>query len=348
MNGAIRLGLVGFGRHLRRYLLPNIIAEPRLLLRAVAEPDKALREEAASRLPGLAIHEDGEALMSSGAVDAVLISTGPDSHARLTAQAFAYGLHVFVEKPLGTSAAVVRELAATAEAKNLAGMNGTMWRWAPVTTVLRDWLATRGTTALMAVTVTLPRIDLRPAWRGDWQLGLLETAFFDAFVHPVDWTTLFLDEVTQVRTTVVQSDRDSGRVLATVELRDRRSALATLSMVTGSDAYQVGAWAQLSDGCLWEMDGMRRITITGQPTWTGTAGGMRDRATLHWEPGQLYRGWGRQGYAEELACFADAVLAGEPGRVTNLAGVAHTFDVLAAGLAAARTGRAVTVGETRG
>jgi predicted dehydrogenase len=343
VNGAVRLGLIGFGRHLRRYLLPNVIAEPRLLLRAVAEPEPELRQEAAARLPGLAVYDDGEALMASGGVDAVLISTGPESHAPLTAQAFAHGLHVFVEKPLGTSAQAVRELAGTAAAKNLAGMNGTMWRWAPVTTVLRDWLADRPPTAMMAVTVTLPRIDLRPAWRDDWRLGLLETAFFDAFIHPVDWVTLFLDEVTEVRTTVVEADHDRGRVLATVALRDRRSALATLSMVTGSDAYQVGAWTQLADGCLWEMDGLRRVTVTGQPTWTGTPGGMRDRATLHWESGQLYRGWGRQGYAEQFAAFTDAILAGQPQRVTNLGAVAHTFDVLDAGLESARTGRPVTV-----
>lgn len=348
MTSALRLGLVGFGRHLRRYLLPNVIAEPRLLLRAVAEPDPQLRQEATARLPGLAVYDDGEALMASGAVDAVLISTGPDSHARLSAQAFAHGLHVFVEKPLGTSAQAVRELAATAAAKGLAGMNGTMWRWAPVTTVLRDWLAGRAATAMMTVTVTLPRIDLRPTWRDDWQLGLLETAFFDAFIHPVDWATLFLDDVADVQTTVVEADPERGRVLATVAMRDRRSALATLSMVTGSDAYQVGAWAHLTDGCLWEMDGMRRVTVTGQPTWTGTPGGMRDRATLHWEPGQLYRGWGRQGYAEQFAAFTDAILAGEPQRVTNLDAMAHTFDLLDAGLQSAHTGGPVTVRKAGG
>jgi predicted dehydrogenase len=339
----IRVGLIGFGRHLRRYLLPNIAGEPRLLLRAVADPQPDLRAEARRRLPGVAVHAEGAALLAGGGLDAVIISTGPASHPALTGQALEHGLHVFVEKPLGTSAATVRQLAEQAQRRGLVAMNGTMWRWAPATTVLRRWLAGRQGTGLLAMTVTLPRIDLAPDWRDDWRLGLLETAFFDAFVHPVDWATQFLAPVVEVRTTVVETDEDRGRVVVVVHLHAEDGAVASLSMVTGSEAYQVSAWGSLRDGGLWELDTLQHITVTTQPTWSGTPGGMRDRATLEWRPGQLYRGWGRQGYAEEFTAFADAICSGRPGPAGNLGAVAHTFDVLDAGLRSARTGAAEPV-----
>jgi predicted dehydrogenase len=336
----VRLGLIGFGRHLRRYLLPNIIGAERLRIQAVAEPQPDLRAEAADRLAGVTTFADGAELMASGLVDAVVISTGPDSHVPLAAEALRHGLHVFVEKPLGTNGDDVRVLAREAAGRGLVGMNGMMWRWAPATTVLGRWLTNR-TTDLMTVTVTLPRIDLRPAWRGDWRLGLLETAFYDAFIHPVDWATLFLNPVVGVHTTVVAADEERGRVVATVRLRDTTGSACVLSMVTGSAAYQVGAWGDLTDGGLWDVDTLQRITVTEQPTWTGTPGGMRDRATLRWEPGQLYRGWGRQGYAEEFTAFADAVLDGGPA--DNFAAVAHTLDVLAAAIRSVHEGAEVSV-----
>ncbi|WP_165975253.1 Gfo/Idh/MocA family protein [Actinomadura rubrisoli] len=326
----VRLGVVGFGRHFRRYLLPNVIAEPRLSIRKIAELDPGLRAEAGCRFPGVRLVERAEQVFGDPEVDAVLISTTPATHVPLAEAAVRSGKHVFVEKPLGTSAAPVRRLAEVGAEHGCAVMSGLMWRRAPVTQVVREWLAGRGAhTRLLNMTVTLPFIDLKPSWRGDWGLSLRENAYYDGFIHPIDWASSMLGPIGEAHAR--ELDTGDGRLAVHLWIegaaRDRAGAV---TLVTGSDAYDVTALGHASDGSLWQMDTMQRVTVTAQPTWTGTPGGIRDRTTRCWEPGQLYRGWGRYGYAEEFAAFAESVTSDAPTEGTDLDDVARTYDVIEA------------------
>lgn len=339
----VRLGVVGFGRHFRRYLLPNVIAEPRLSVRMLAEIDPELREEAQRRFPGVTVTKRAEDVFVSPDVDAVLISTAPTSHVPLAEAAIRAGKHVFVEKPLGTSAAALAPLDELAVQYNCAVMSGLMWRHAPITAIITRWLAERGTeTRLLNLTVTLPPIDLRPPWRGDWGLDLRETAYYDAFVHPIDWVVALLGPIGFVRARELPAD--DGQLVTSLWMESPSGKrAATLDLVTGSDAYEVTAWGHTTDGSLWQVDTLQRVSITSRPTWTGTDGGIRDRVTHNWEPGQLYRGWGRYGYAEEFVAFADAITAGHPESVTDVAEVSRTYRVIAAAMSSAEKNATVAV-----
>jgi predicted dehydrogenase len=339
----VKLGVVGFGRHFRRYLLPNVVAEPLLSIRVIAELDPRLRAEARVRLPGIPVVERAEDVFADPELDAVLVCTTPASHVPLAEAALRAGKHVFVEKPLGISSEALRPLADLADERGLAVMSGLMWRYAPVTGIVTRWLAERGAhTRLLNMTVTLPPIDLRPAWRGDWGMTLRQTAYYDGFVHPIDWAVHMLGPIGSVH--VRELPGPDGCVTASLWLAGADGArAATLDLVTGSDAYEVTAWGHVSDGSLWQVDTLQHVTVTARPTWTGTEGGIRDRVTWHWDPGQLYRGWGRYGYAEEFAAFATAVAHGKAESVTK---VAETSDVIAAAVDSAESGMAVPVRQT--
>jgi len=319
----ISIAAVGFGRHFRGSLLPNLIGCERFALAAVAERDPAVRAIASERLPGTPVLAAASEVLHLP-VDAVLISTDPSGHVQLTREALDAGKHVFVEKPLGTDPGAVRELALAAEEKHLVVSVGTMWRHAPSHLVVDNWLASHHARVRLAdVAVTFPDVLAREGW----DLGPLELAMYDMMIHPLDWARHLLGGAGAVDAVRVPSSRP-GEVVVSVRLTSPPGdALATISAATGSHAYQVAAWLHATTGDLIEVDTKDRVRITTSPTWSGTDGSIRDRATLGWEAGQLYRGWARKGYAEELTAFADRIVTGQAGG-GELRAAAETLDII--------------------
>lgn len=109
MNTA-RLGIIGMGnigRYHAEYLLNGKVA--RCQLTAVADALAPLEPWAAR---GLRTFNDGEALLRSGAVDAVIIATPHYQHTTLGIAALEAGLHVMVEKPISVHKADAERLIA--------------------------------------------------------------------------------------------------------------------------------------------------------------------------------------------------------------------------------------------
>lgn len=116
---AVGVGLIGSGSAARAYLrtLDSLVGRGL----AWAGPICARNPEARQRL--LAARSAAELVttpeeVTGSAVDLVLITTPPASHAQLTRQALERGKHVVVEKPLATDPAEARELAALALSGN--------------------------------------------------------------------------------------------------------------------------------------------------------------------------------------------------------------------------------------
>ncbi len=96
-SGNVRLGIIGLG-NMGQAHANHIMkgAVPGLEVAAVADRN----EERIAGYGGIAQFTDGEALIESGAVDAVLIATPHYSHTTLGIAALEAGLHTLVEKPI--------------------------------------------------------------------------------------------------------------------------------------------------------------------------------------------------------------------------------------------------------
>jgi predicted dehydrogenase len=108
---SVRLGIIGMGNigsHHAQYLLAGKVK--RAVLKAVSDAfvDKLLpyKEQ------GLAVFADGQELISSGEVDAVIVATPHYQHTPLGIAAFKAGLHVMVEKPISAHKADAERLIA--------------------------------------------------------------------------------------------------------------------------------------------------------------------------------------------------------------------------------------------
>ena len=105
----VRLGIIGLGnigQHHASYLQAGQVTRAKLVAVADAVPEKL------ERFRPLATFTDGEALIRSGLVDAVIIATPHFQHTSLGITALRQGLHVMVEKPISAHKADAERLIA--------------------------------------------------------------------------------------------------------------------------------------------------------------------------------------------------------------------------------------------
>jgi predicted dehydrogenase len=110
----VRLGIIGLGnigQHHHGYLSAGKVSRAELVAVSDAVPDKL------DKYKPLKTFADGEELMRSGLVDAVIIATPHFQHTTLGISALKQGLHVMVEKPISAHKADAERLIA-AHGKN--------------------------------------------------------------------------------------------------------------------------------------------------------------------------------------------------------------------------------------
>jgi myo-inositol 2-dehydrogenase/D-chiro-inositol 1-dehydrogenase len=105
------VGLIGAGKIGRFHARTLARGIPSMRLTAVADAEPAAAQAVAEEVGAKAMGVD--ALL--GAVDAVLITTPPDTHTELIGKAAAAGRHVFCEKPLATTVEDARRALEAAE-----------------------------------------------------------------------------------------------------------------------------------------------------------------------------------------------------------------------------------------
>jgi len=120
----LRIGLIGCGRIARLTHLHAIAQLPALQLVAVADPDEKARALMSAQLKGIATYASPEEVFRHPGIQAVLIATPPATHVPIALRAIAAGLHVYLEKPTGCSAAESETLVAAWRESGLVGMVG--------------------------------------------------------------------------------------------------------------------------------------------------------------------------------------------------------------------------------
>jgi predicted dehydrogenase len=137
----IAVGLIGAGKHGRRYAQHIVADVPELTLVSLSRRDAALGREQATAL-GARFSADWRDLVADPAVDAVVAVVPPSLHPAIAEAVAAVHKPLLIEKPLATTGAAAREIV-----HRLAGhpvlMAHTL-RWNAVVHALRDRLATLG------------------------------------------------------------------------------------------------------------------------------------------------------------------------------------------------------------
>ncbi len=113
--GQVGVALVGVGAFVRSMHLPNLKADDRVRILAVATRRGTTATDVARSLGGADAATDWRAVVERDDVDLVLIGTRHDSHAEIAAAALRAGRAVFVEKPLGLTREEIDDVLAAGE-----------------------------------------------------------------------------------------------------------------------------------------------------------------------------------------------------------------------------------------
>src|SRR5437870_9535204 len=102
-SGTVRLGIVGAGSFARSVLLPALQKLEHVELRGVATASSPSAHQTATRFGFGFAATDWRAVVEDASIDAILVATRHDLHARLAAAALRAGKSVFLEKPMALS-----------------------------------------------------------------------------------------------------------------------------------------------------------------------------------------------------------------------------------------------------
>lgn len=343
----LRIGVVGYGTGGRHFHAPFIQAAVGCTLAGVVARAEATIAAVRADYPDLPIFPSLDAMIASGAVDAVTITTPPETRRDLVLQAVAAGLHVVADKPFAPDAAGAHDLDRAARAAGITLGVYQNRRWDSDLQTLKKIIDSSRLGQIWRIHSRMDFDDpatLEAGPRGgllrDLGSHLVDQMLF--LLGPVTSVTAHLDYVTLPRGTTdagfhlslthasgVHSHVSASKLnhFAQRELRAYGSAGAYVSHCTDVQAQAIFAGTRpAQDLAGWGYE--------PQSHWGSlhTATGV---SRVPAEPGR---------YHAYYEAFAEAVRTGSPAPVTATEGT-RTLTVLDAARVSATEGRSVSVSE---
>ena len=135
----LRAGLIGCG-FISQQHIPAWHASPDAELVAVCDANRARAEERAEQFGISKVYDDVETMLDAEQLDSVDIATRPESHKALATLAAEHGVNVLCQKPLASTMAEGREIAAICARSGVRFMVLEMWRHIPAIKDLKQHL----------------------------------------------------------------------------------------------------------------------------------------------------------------------------------------------------------------
>ena len=303
-----RVGVVGAGTFARTVLMPALRRYADIT--AIATATGISARSSATRFGASLATTDPHEVIASPDVDAVVIATRHDTHAKYAVAALRAGKHVFVEKPLALSRdelSEVEQAAASSEAVLMVGFNR---RFAPLAADLKQALAGRGP-IVATYRVNAGRLP-RTHWTHDPEVG--GGRIVGEVCHFVDFAVFLIGAAPSsvVASAAIGDGSEPREDTLSTTLRFPDGSLATI------------LYSALGDPSL----GKERVEVLGE----AGAGVLEDfgELRLHRRAEETSRSGRRdKGHAREMAAFARACHTGEqPWPVDEMAAVMRaTFDI---------------------
>lgn len=115
----MKVGLVGYGTGGRHFHAPFIAAAQGVELAGVVARAPATVARVMADVPDVPVFASLTAMIAAGGLDAVTVTTPPQTRRELVLEAIAAGLHVIADKPFAPSADAARELDAAAKSRGV-------------------------------------------------------------------------------------------------------------------------------------------------------------------------------------------------------------------------------------
>ncbi len=215
----IRYGILGFGHHGRKRLVPGFAAAKASKLAGIWRRDLDKAQDNATAFDIEQVFASAEELCASPAIDAVFV-TSPDAfHMRDTLLALGLGKPVLCEKPLAMNVGQVQQMLSAARKANVLFGVAQNFRFNRSVNLIRDWLeAGRIGRPVFATAHFYFQSQRSPrAWIYDPALAR-GGVIGDVGIHCIDVLRFILRDDVAAISTVARSDAQSGAVEASAAL----------------------------------------------------------------------------------------------------------------------------------
>ena len=293
----VRFGIVGFGLHAVRRLMPGFALASNSRVTALSRRSLVEARESAEKYAIPLAFDSTAALCRSAEVDAVLVSTPDALHLSDVLVAIDHGKPVLCEKPMGMNGDECRQMVETARQAGVLLGVAQVFRFEDSIARLRAGVAAGqiGTPVFARAEFSYPGRRHARTWITDAALAA-GGPVADVGVHCVDALRYLLqDEIVRV-SAQGKSDTDSGNVeaAAVLSLEFSRGALGTVLVSTRAE-YRTPLEIVGEQGVLQADDGLTvehpiiiELRKNGVPVGTETVSN-------------------RNAYARQVDAFADAV-----------------------------------------
>lgn len=328
----VRVGIVGLGSHSYRNLLPTLTFLPVDLV-AVTDLNKELADATAKQYGVDRSYQSTAEMYASEELDAVLLCVSPQLHPKLAAEAFEAGLHVWMEKPVGTSVADVDGMIA-ARGDRIAVV-GYKKVFMPAAVKTRELTGLEAFGRLHTISgiypMSIPRGDAAFIARGENNRWLVDGC------HP---TALLLSlGGPAVEVTTHRADDDSGALI----IRHASGTITALHLADSAPMFQpVERYTLIGDGQSVEISNSRRVSYQRNIPHSYVGGTTfapegTEHGAVVWEAQDSYntlenKALFTQGMAGELRYFLDCVLEGRQPELSTLEFARNVMQVFEAAL----------------
>lgn len=323
--GVIGCGIIAYWVHLR--ILRNL---PGATLAAASDPDPQARERAA-KIVRVPIFENSDELLERDDIDAVLICAPTHLHASLAISAFAVGKHVFLEKPIASTAADSRKAVEAAESSGVTAMMGFNRRLHPLFEQARAMIAAGDIGRIRAAQTAFCEpmsLSEMAIWRRTRSTG--GGVLLDLASHHIDLLRWFLDDEIETAEADIKSDES-----------EHDSASVSLVSRAGTEIQSFFSYRTARADYLEFVGEKGTLRIDRhEPTFTVKVGrrfgyGTRSKRVIPtpsvaaWRMQRLVRPSVEPSYRRALGAFVDSIRGGT-GKLATFADGARPLDVILA------------------
>ena len=287
------VALIGAGAYARRFLMPAL-KRSRARLTTLVSTGSPQSGWAARRNGFEQISTDPEAAIGSPDINAVIIATRHDSHARYVGEALVQGKHVFVEKPLALTMqeldAIQREYAACiARGDAPIVMVGFNRRFAPLAITMRRLLAQTPGPRCLIYTVNAGALPT-DHWTRDAVTG--GGRIVGEACHFIDLLRFFIGApITRVMATPLSYGDDASRAdSATITLSFADGSVASVHyFANGARSFPKERIEAFAAGGVLRLDNFRSLSSFSWPGFKGKRLWRQDKGNVAALPHSLTR-----------------------------------------------------------
>jgi polar amino acid transport system substrate-binding protein len=293
-GGALDVGLIGIGQFAKGILLPALVKNDGVRIRAACSVTGLTSRHVANRYQAAYCTSDPGEVLADPAIRAVVIATRHDQHASLTEAALRAGKAVFVEKPLAIGEAELARLASAIDGRAPALLVGFNRRFAPLAVQAKRLFQPRTEPLAITYRVNAGRLPA-DSWILDPKVG--GGRIVGEVCHFVD-LFCFLTDSTPAKIAAEAIAPAGHRVLdpdaVTITLTMEDGSVGMIQYLTNGDPGLAKEYMEVSSGGrIAVLENFRRLTC------------YRDNKK------SVHRVWSQaKGHQEEMAAFVTAARDG--------------------------------------